>query len=99
MDSSSGGWITVVYGTSQKVERLSRGEFAITRLGHAAAYKAAGRSFDTKFDFRQAVALPWNESFFAVPPGAPHGQKPQLGFLHASIMRAAVAAHATAARR
>ena len=91
--------ITVAYGTSQKVDRLSTGEFAITRLGHAAAYKAAGLSFDTKFDFRQAVALPWNDNFFAVPPGAPYGQRPQLGFLHASMMRAAAAAHAASARR
>ena len=91
-----GAEVKVVYGTSQKVDRLSAGEFAITRLGHAPAYKAAGLSFDTKFDFRRAVALPWSDSFFAVPPGAPHGQRPQLGALHASMMRAAAAAHAAA---
>jgi len=33
--------IAVVYGTSQRVDKLSAGEFAITRPGHAAAYKAA----------------------------------------------------------
>ena len=91
--------VTVVYGTSQRVDKLSAGEFAITRLGHAAAFKAAGLSHDTKFDFRQTVRLPWNEAFFAVPPGAPNGQKPLLGTLHASMMRAAAAAHAAEQQR
>ena len=90
---------TVVYGTSQRVDRLLRGEFAITKLGHPAAYRAAGLSFDTKFDFRKAVALPWNDSFFAVPPNAPYGQRPQLGVLHPSLMRSAATAHAAASQR
>lgn len=98
-EREDGAEITVVYGTSQKVDRLSTGKFVITRLSHAAAYKSAGLSSATQFDFRQTVALPWNESFFSVPPGAPHGQRPQLGFLHASMMTAAAAAHAAASRR
>jgi hypothetical protein len=85
--------IAVVYGTSQRVDKLSVGGFAITRLGHAAAYKAAGLAHDTKFDFKQTAHLPWNDEFFAVPPGAPNGQKPLLGSLHASMIRAAAAAH------
>jgi hypothetical protein len=93
-EREDGAEVVVIYGTSQRVDRLSRGEFAITRTGHAAAFEAAGLSFDTKFDFGQAVALPWNDSFFAVPPGAPSGQKPRLGVLHASMMRAASAAYA-----
>jgi hypothetical protein len=91
--------IAVVYGTSQRVDRLSAGEFAITRLGHAAAYKAAGLSHDTKFDFRQTVHLPWTDQFFAVPPGAPNGKRPLLGTLLASMMRAAAAAHAAERQR
>ena len=91
--------IAVVYGTSQRVDRLSAGEFAITRLGHAAAYKAAGLSHDTKFDFKQTTRLPWSDEFFAVPPGAPNGQRPLMGTLHASMMKAAAAAHAAERQR
>ena len=91
--------IAVVYGTSQRVDMLSAGEFAITRLRHAAAYKTAGLSYDTKFDFKQTARLPWNDEFFAVPPGAPNGPTPLLGTLHASMMRAAAAAHAAERRR
>jgi PemK-like, MazF-like toxin of type II toxin-antitoxin system len=91
--------VAVVYGTSQRVNKLSAGEFAITRPGHAAAYKAAGLSHDTKFDFKQTAHLPWNDEFFAVPPGAPNGQKPLLGSLHASVIRAAATAHAAEQQR
>jgi hypothetical protein len=85
--------VTVAYGTSQNLNRLHRGEFAITKHGNPAAYGSVGLSFDTKFDFRQLVELPWNESFFAVPTHAPHGQNPKLGSLHPSMMRAAQAAY------
>lgn len=85
--------VTVAYGTSQGLQRLHRGEFAITRQGHPAAYASAGLSFDTKFNLGQLVELPWGDAFFAVPPHAPHGQHPRLGSLHASMMRAAQAAH------
>jgi hypothetical protein len=89
----------VVYGTSQRVDKLSAGEFAITRLGHAAAYKAAGLSHDTKFDFKQTARLPWSDAFFAVPPGAPNGQRPVSGILHASMIRAVAEAHAAERQR
>lgn len=84
--------VTVAYGTSQGMQRLHNGEFAITKQGNRAAYISAGLSFDTKFDLRQSVELPWNEDFFAVPARAPHGQHPKLGSLHASMMRSAHAA-------
>jgi hypothetical protein len=85
----------VAYGTSQGLSHLRGGEFAITRQGHPAAYSSAGLSYDTKFDLRQQVELPWTADFFAVPPRAPHGQCPKLGVLHASMMRAAQAAFRT----
>ena len=94
VEREHGAEILVAYGTSRPVDKLSSGEFAITRLGHAAAYKTAGLSHDTRFDFREAIRLPWNDEFFAVPPGAPNGQTPLLGTLHASMMRAAAAAYA-----
>ena len=91
--------VAVAYGTSQNLNRLHKGEFAITKHGNPAAYGSAGLSFDTKFDFRQTVHLPWTDQFFAVPPGAPNGQRPLLGTLHASMMRAAAAAHAAEEQR
>ena len=85
--------VTVAYGTPQGLQRLHAGEFAITRKGNPAAYSSAGLSYDTKFDLRQFVELPWNDAFFAVPARAPHGQHPKLGILHASMMRAAHTAY------
>ncbi len=81
--------VTVAYGTSQGLNRLHAGEFAITKQSHPAGYSSAGLSFDTKFDFKQSIELPWTAEFFAVPAHAPHGQHPKLGSLHASMMRAA----------
>jgi hypothetical protein len=92
IEREDGVAVTVAYGSSQGLQRLHSGEFVITRQGNPAAYASAGLSFDTKFDLRQSVELPWNEDFFAVPPHAPHGQHPKLGSLHASMMRAAQAA-------
>jgi hypothetical protein len=94
-----GAEVAVAYGTSQRVDKLVAGEFAITRQGHAAAYKSAGLSHDTKFDFKPFARLPWSDDFFAFPPGAPHGQSPLLGALHASVMRAAAAANAAEKQR
>jgi hypothetical protein len=92
LEREDGLAIIVAYGTSRGPTRLHTGEFAITKRDNPAAYSVAGLSFDTKFDLRQIIALPWNEDFFGVPPRAPHGQNPKLESLHASMMRAAQAA-------
>jgi hypothetical protein len=84
--------VGVAYGTSQGLTRLSSGEFTIRREVNRAAYELAGLSYDTKFDLRHVVELPWDEMFFAVPPDARHGQSPKLGTLHPSMMKAAQAA-------
>jgi hypothetical protein len=89
--------VTVAYGTSQGVTQLHAGEFAITSQADPAAYATAGLSYDTKFDLRQSTELPWNGTFFDVPPLAPHGQNPKLGSLHASMMRKLGAAYAAIA--
>jgi hypothetical protein len=85
--------VEVAYGTSQRVTRLYRGEFAILQDRNPSAYRAAGLSYDTKFDLRQTVLLPYNDEWFSVPPAAPHGQKPVLGTLHPSLVRAVEAAY------
>jgi len=88
-----GDVLSVVYGTSQKLQQLKRGEFAITRDTHPSAYALAGLAYDTKFDFKAMVDLPWSERYFKVPPRSPHGNTPKLGTLHATILRAVEAAY------
>ena len=89
--------VAVAYGTSQRVEALHPGEFAITRADRE-AFALAGLSFDTKFDLSSVVELPYLKQWFAVPPGAPQGQSPKLGLLHPTILRRAAAAHRAAAK-
>lgn len=77
--------ILVAYGTSQRVDELYSGEFAVTPAD-AAAYQLSRLSYPTKFDLRQRVLLPYDGDWFAVAPGAPHGQLPRLGTLHPSLL-------------
>jgi hypothetical protein len=90
--------VRVAYGTSQKITQLYRGEFAILQNKNPAAYAAAGLSYDTKFNLRQLVALPYTAEWFSVPPAAPHGQTPLLGTLHPSMVRAVQAAYREAGK-
>jgi hypothetical protein len=85
--------VLIAYGTSQKTDRLLAGEFLIAPL-YRAAYKLAGLSYPTKFNFKQTVKLPYNEEWFKVPPASPHGQTPKLGVLHPTWVRRASAAWA-----
>ena len=89
--------VAVAYGTSQNMDRLYPGEFLI-RPADGEAYTLSGLSAPTKFDLRGVKELPYNEQWFRVPPGAPHGQTPRLGVLHPSLMRRAKAAFAAASR-
>ena len=84
--------VTVVYGTSQKLDRLVAGEFAIRKVANKTAYEIAGLSYDTKFDLRNRIELPCDDRFFAVPPNPAHGRTPKLGSLHIGMMRALAAA-------
>jgi hypothetical protein len=59
---------------------------------NVAAFAAAGLSYDTKFDLKQRIDLPYTTAWFSVPPAAPHGQTPKLGVLHPSLVRALQAA-------
>jgi hypothetical protein len=87
----------VAYGTSKKVDRLYPGEFAIS-AADGPAFDAAGLSAPTKFDLSRTFELDFNSHWFAVSPGAPHGQNPRLGLLHPSLVRRARAAHDAAKR-
>ena len=71
--------VRVAYGTSQRTTTLHRGEFGILRERNPAACAAASLSYDTKFDLKQAIDLPYTTEWFSVPPAGPHGQCPKLG--------------------
>jgi len=83
--------VAVAYGTSQNTDRLHSGEF-LTSPADGEAYTLSGLSLPTKFHLRSVKKLPYDEQWFRVPPGAPHGQTPKLGVLHPSLMRRAKAA-------
>jgi len=89
--------VRVAYGTSQRTTQLYRGEFTILRSQNPVAYEAAGLSYDTKFDLKQLIDLPYTTEWFSVPPAAPHGEKPTLGTLHPSLVRVVEAAYRAAA--
>ena len=89
--------VVVAYGTSQRVDQLHSGEFAIVP-GDGEPYVAAGLSFPTKFDLRRRVPLPYNDAWFRVPPRPAFGQTPKMGTLHASLMKRATAAFEAIAR-
>ena len=89
-------FVRVAYGTSQRTTSLRRGEFSIERSRNPAAFEAAGLSYDTKFDLKQVLELPFSTEWFSVPPAAPHGQAPKLGTLHPSLVRAVQAAYQAA---
>lgn len=83
--------VEVAYGTTKKVDRLFVGEFVIVP-GDGAPFRLSGLSHATKFDLSRRIELPFNDQWFAVAPGAPFGQTPQMGFLHPELMRRAQAA-------
>lgn len=94
-----GDLVSVVYGTSRNLTRLKTGEVAITRAKHPAAYALAGLAYDTKFDFKVIVDLPWSDRYFKVPVRNPHGNTPKLGTLHATVLHAVEVAYRAAASR
>src|SRR5437867_2407853 len=85
--------VRAVYGASQRTATLHRREFAILRDRKPAAYQATGLSYDTKFNLKQMLDLPYTTDWFSVPPAAPHGQSPKLGTLHPSLVHALEAAN------
>jgi hypothetical protein len=82
----------------QRTTTLHRREFSILRSRNPAADQAAGLSYDTKFDLKQTIDLPYTTKWFSVPPAAPHGQSPKLGTLHPSLVLALEAAYRAVAK-
>ena len=94
-----GDQVSVVYGTSQHLMRLKTGEVAITQAKYPAAFALAGLAYDTKFDFKVIVDLPWSDRYFKVPARNTHGNTPKMGTLHATVLRAIEAAYRAASSR
>jgi hypothetical protein len=78
--------VLIVYGTSQRTDNLYAGEF---RIGPADgdAFTLAGLSCATKFNLNASVELPYSDTWFTPPPGAPSGQIPKLGVMHSSLYK------------
>jgi len=83
--------VEVIYGTSQKLNQLYPGEFAITP-DDGGAYALSGLSYPTRFNTQRSVFLPYNDTWFAPAPGAPYGQTPKFGVLHPSLLPRVAAA-------
>jgi hypothetical protein len=81
----------VAYGTSQRTDKLFAREFRLVP-SDGEAYSLAGLSSATKFNLAEHVELPYTDTWFAPPPGSPHGQTPKLGILHSSVYRRVEAA-------
>jgi hypothetical protein len=91
--------VRVAYGTSQHLSRLKTGEVAITQDKYPAAYALAGLAYDTKFDLKVIVELPWSDRYFKAPLRNRHGNTPKIGTLHATVLRAVEAAYRAAVSR
>jgi mRNA-degrading endonuclease toxin of MazEF toxin-antitoxin module len=78
--------VLVVYGTSQRTDKLYAGEFRI-EPADGEAFTLSGLSCATKFNLNANVELPFSHTWFAPPPGAPWGQIPKLGVMHPSLYK------------
>jgi len=94
-----GDLVSLVYGTSKNLTRLRSGEVAITQSKNPAAYALAGLAYDTKFNFKVIVELPWTNRYFKVPTRNLHGNTPKIGTLHATILHSVEVAYRAASER
>ena len=94
-----GNLVSLVYGTSKNLTRLRSGEVAITQSKNPAAYALAGLAYDTKFNFKVIVELPWTDRYFKVPTRNLHGNTPKIGTLHATILHSVEVAYRAASER
>lgn len=83
--------VMVVYGTSQKTDKIYPGEFVLDP--NDAGFADSGLSHRTKFNLSTQVKLPFSHGWFDQAPGfAGHIPLPKMGVLHPSYMAAAIAA-------
>lgn len=83
MDDARPIRVRVVYGTSQKITPMRKGQMVVRREARA-VFAQAGLSYTTKFDFNRVIILPYTDPWFGL---APQGSglvaaTPRLGSLH-----------------
>ena len=74
--------VEVAFGTSQKTDKLYKGEVLVAT---PSGMRAAGLDLPSKFDLGRAVRLPWARAFFTIIPG---GGRLVMGSLHPADMTA-----------
>ena len=79
-------FVVAAYGTSQKLDRIYKGEFALLHQVNLAAFNATGLAYSTKFDLNRLFVMPWGRDYFAVPPSMAARQNPKLGVLQGDAM-------------
>lgn len=89
--------VKVAYGTSQHLNQLYSGEFAIRKQQHLRAFLKAGLSVDTKFNLGHALVIPYNKEYFVSPSSVV--QSPVLGIIDESLLPMVEAAFKATLRR
>lgn len=84
--------VEVAFGTSQKADRLYRGEFLVAT---PSGMRAAGLDLPSKFDLGRTVRLPWAGAYFTIKPGA---DRLIMGSLHPTDTTALQRAARTSAK-
>ena len=84
-DSKHKPVVTVVYGTSKKLDRLYPSEFKIEKAD-GASFSLSGLAAETKFDFNHRVKLPYCSTWFGSAPGQPYVNQPKLGVLAPNLV-------------
>ena len=85
-EKDGGSIVEVAYATRQRTNQLFRGEFLISPAD-GNAYKSAGLSYPTEFDFRNTFRLPYDGGWFRPPPATPPKKNPVMGHVHPSLYR------------
>ena len=87
MDEQNPIRVRIVYGTSQNITPIGKGDLVI-REKPEAPYKMAGLSYPTKFRFTKVVVLPYTNIYFELAPLGRDlvASSPRLGTLHPSLV-------------
>lgn len=93
-DANNNPIVTVIYGTTQKLNRMYPSEFKIEK-SDGASFALSGLAYGTKFDFNHQVKLPFCDTWFGVYTGKQIGNQPKIGVLAPNLVaRAALACRA-----
>ena len=77
--------VTIIYGTTKKLDRLYPSEFKIEKKD-GPSFKVSGLASDTKFDFDHQVKLPFCSTWFGKAPGQVSLKERRLGVLAPNLV-------------